>query len=472
MKKILYSLIAVLAMVMSSCSNDDIEIVKTGEVSYTVLTQNLYDSFGTTNSLKEKFLAENVKVGIFTFIYDGNGDLVSSDSVYSKTFGQIQQNFTLHEGKYTAMTIEMMVDEDLGNVSESWVIVGKDKLSTLEIRQRIAQAYWYSAIGSIATTFDVSNTNSSQLVVAPNPIGTIVNMRALRFDNTEDYDCVYFTTKDQPVGRFLSPKYIGAERFHYEDYTAENTWCIRGYQLKQPTLSYNVGLDVYLLEEGRVHCSMEPSHSVEKDGQLQFGSWPYGFPSDNFYYDFKDGRTYYAGLAFVGGGGSNECVAKIFEDKSTYNKWVLNLPSITSPKDIEPYLEWGASASVVNSYMVNGGMKFIGKGTNKDNSIYYAAYSNSKETLNYEYRFDISQTNLSNLLMTYSSTAYSFNDILSKLKQKFNYKGYNESLGGYYLESNTTIALMIYGEDTFKVLYVDNRSSNSKSLRRSLKRLI
>ena len=43
MKKILYSLIAILAMVMSSCSNDDIEVIKTGGVTVNVNTQGVYN---------------------------------------------------------------------------------------------------------------------------------------------------------------------------------------------------------------------------------------------------------------------------------------------------------------------------------------------------------------------------------------------------------------------------------------------
>ena len=57
MKKILYSLIAVLAMVMSSCSNDDIEIIKTGGVTFNVSTQGVYDDFEVSDDFKNRFLS-------------------------------------------------------------------------------------------------------------------------------------------------------------------------------------------------------------------------------------------------------------------------------------------------------------------------------------------------------------------------------------------------------------------------------
>ena len=65
MKKILYSLIAVLAMVMSSCSNDDIEIIKTGGVTFNVSTQGVYDDFEVSD--------EDINIGIS--IKKGNTEL-------------------------------------------------------------------------------------------------------------------------------------------------------------------------------------------------------------------------------------------------------------------------------------------------------------------------------------------------------------------------------------------------------------
>ena len=103
MKKILYSLIAVLAMVMSSCSNDDIEIIKTGGVTFNVSTQGVYDDFEVSDDFKNRFLSGSYNVGVYTFIYDETGNLAASDSVYTQTFGNIPQTFTsLKTGNYTA----------------------------------------------------------------------------------------------------------------------------------------------------------------------------------------------------------------------------------------------------------------------------------------------------------------------------------------------------------------------------------
>ena len=69
MKKILYSLIAVLAMVMSSCSNDDIEVFKTGGVTVNVNTQSVYNEFGMDDIIRD-FIRDENKYGIKVFSVD------------------------------------------------------------------------------------------------------------------------------------------------------------------------------------------------------------------------------------------------------------------------------------------------------------------------------------------------------------------------------------------------------------------
>ena len=59
MKKILFALVALLTIFFSSCSNDEIQISTTlrdYKLTYNISTQGVYDEFGITNSLKEKFI--------------------------------------------------------------------------------------------------------------------------------------------------------------------------------------------------------------------------------------------------------------------------------------------------------------------------------------------------------------------------------------------------------------------------------
>lgn len=470
MKKILFALVALLTIFFSSCSNDEIQISTTlrdYKLTYNISTQGVYDEFGITNSLKEKFLSDNVTIGVYTYIYDQNENLIASDSTYSKTFGQVSQSFDLKEGTYTTVTLEMMVDENLGNSSESWVIVGQDKLSTIEVCQRVDQAYWYSAIGAYTNTVEVTK-NGNNINITPKAVGSIINTRVLRFNKTNNYNTILFTTKDQPSGRYFSPKRLDDDRFHYTQYTGQNKWCVREFLYSKTGMKEFEGFDLYLIEEGNVHFSMEPTLSTEENGIIYFGNWTQGYPSDNSFYNFKDGKKYYAGIAYTGGKDGNNCTAQIFDNQNDYNNWIENLEPIYIP-DATPYLKWGANASTIENYMLNCGMLFNEDGINTEQGLYWSSYDNPNKTLYYEYRFNTDKTNLQSVLMSYSSEAYSMEDVLKTLRTKYTDYGYDEDLDGYLLGANETTLLVFKNDSGFGVLYVPNTSSNARKMTRSIK---
>lgn len=463
MKKILYFLFAFFAMFISSCTNDDIEIIKTGRLTLNVSTQGVYDDFGVSADAKSYLLSKSYSIGLYTFVYDKEGNLAVSDSIYTKTFGAVSIDTpSLTEGKYTIVTLEMFVDTSQNYESDSWVIVGKNKLETLEIINKNYVAYWYSAVGLAVSQIEIGDTDKA-INVVPKGIGVLIDTRMTNFDNS-DFKYVAFLTKDQPRGRFLSPSYIGDARFHYLKYNEENTWSTRGceYDDHYEALSSKERTRIYLLEEGNLKYCFG-AKKLDETGK--FPTSFYDFPKGGSTFSVKDGGTYYGGFHYVQ---NNNCTACLVNTEDEYLAWYKQL----TVQDAKPYLIWGASATTVNSYMQKNGMIFMQDGTDQDKTLYYISYDNPKETLNYEYRFDTSKTNLNNLLMTYSSSAYSFDDVLKSLKNELTYKGYDESLGGYYFESSKTLALMIKEDKTFKVLYVANTVSNSKAIKRIVSKVI
>ena len=237
MKKYIYSLAAFLVTFFSACTNDDIEIEQigvapTGDLTFSVSTQSVYDYFGVADDFKTRFLSGSYNIGLYTFVYDEAGNLAASDSVYTQTFGKISQEFkNLKEGNYTSITLEMLVDADHDYQSDNWVIVGKDKLSTLEIVNKNNAAYWYSAVGVATHKFQVEKNKYNSVAVTPKGIGSIIDTRMTNFDQSE-YKSLTLFTKNQPLGRYLDPNLLGDDRFHYGSYTAEREWTHRGYVFK------------------------------------------------------------------------------------------------------------------------------------------------------------------------------------------------------------------------------------------------
>lgn len=445
---------------VSSCENDDIEVTSFGSnVTFTISTQSVYDDFNISEQFKSRFLSDAYNIGVYTFMYDASGNLVEADSVFTKTFGKIEQSFEkIPVGDYTVITVEMLVNGDDDNKSESWVLVGQDKMSTLEIVNKNYVAYWYSAIGLSTMNVNITQGENQSYSIVPKGKGVIVDTRMTHFDKS-DYRKITLFTKNQPCGRFLSPNFSGEDRFHYDKYLAEDTWSGRGYHRNKDGLSESHSPAIYLLEEGYIQYCFGAQKLDDNGG---YSSSFYAFPDDTSNFLMRDGQTYYGGFCYIGGANPwSDCAAGMFNSMSELQKWYNNLSFYFNAPDAEPYLKWGASANEVTKYMQDCKMKFTYDGTNED--MYYSGWSNPDETLEYEYRFDTSKKNLNSLLMLYSSDAYSMENVFSDLKTKYVNEGYDSELGGYYFHTKNyeTVLLLFENEGGFGVLYVGSTTSNA-----------
>ena len=458
MKKIILSLLAI-AGIFASCSNDDIEVNTYGDLVYAVSTQSVYEDFQIAEPLKERLLSTDYNIGVYTFIYNETGDLVASDSVFTRTFGRIEQNFkNIPTGLYTAITLEMMVNKNDDNTSESWAIIGKDKMSTLEIVNKTYLAYWYSAVGLSTQTLNITKGGNQVYEIQPKGIGAIIDTYFMNFDRS-NYIRAAFHTKDQPRGRYLSPEYFGEDRFDYESYNAERTWDTRGRVYTGEPLPDEVNKTIYLLEEGNIKCCFG---AYEKDPNGGFINSFHAYPSTDYKYTIQDGKYYYSMFCYVGGPSNNNCKAIIKNSFDELIDWYKSL-EFHFIDSVEPFLVWGSSSSEVDSYMKNSGMNFVEDGYNQDNTLYYSYWVNYSNTLSYEYRFDTSKTNLSSLLMVYSKSKYSKAEVLQELKQKYVYDGYNDNLGGDFLhtEDNSTLLLLLENDEDLRVLYVSGSNTSA-----------
>ena len=214
MKKIFSLLIAFVAF-LSSCTNDDIGSSYTKDehfyetFTYNVNTQPVFDEFNATSSIKEQILGGSdgdLYIGVYTYIYDKNGDLKNKNISYSKTFGSESCDFTLEDGNYTAVSVEMVVDKDDNYQSPRFEIKGEDKLSKLEVAYRTyindkgetkpyTTSVWYQCVGVSTQTINVERTMQA-VTVNPNAIGVVVNCEFYNFDKSS-YGYLSLFTKNE-----------------------------------------------------------------------------------------------------------------------------------------------------------------------------------------------------------------------------------------------------------------------------------
>lgn len=479
MKKYLFLLVAFVAF-MSSCSNDDIGSSYTKDehyyetFTYNVNTQPAFDEFDATSYIKSRFLSGELgsyQIGVYTFIYDKNGDLKESKVSYSQTFGTETYEFTLEDGTYTAVSVEMLVDKDDNYMSSSFEIKGQEKLSTLEIAYRTykddngktkyySTSLWYESIGVSTKTITVEKSMSSVTAV-PAAIGVVVECEFFNFDNSY-YDVLSLFTKDAPIGRYLDPAKSGSERFKYNNYNDDTTVTGRARLFANPSFEESEAIDVYLIEEGNdVSCKLGAG-IIENDRI----SYKYDTSAWNI---FEDGKLYYAGLYYIGGTIGHDCDGGIFDNLTDYRSWYNSVKTSGTSTPLtsltEPFIVWGSSVSTVQSNMTGYTLEIgsAGKAEANGSGSYRIAYSAEAPIFAIYYYFNSQTTGLYDSDVFYYKSSASQNQILQLLNRKYTYITDNEGTYFYMTNNGESYVVLMDLDDYWIVGYVDPSSLSGSS---------
>lgn len=467
MKKILFALLAVAAL-FCGCSNDDIEIIGNNEVTLKVNSESMFQEFGTYQPVKEKILSSGgYVVGIYTFVYDKQEKLVAADSVYSNTFNQAEQHFMLDEGEYTAVTLEMLVEKDEGYTSETWCIVGQQTLSTLELRQKDFDAYWYEAVGVASSQLSVGE-DAVERQVTPKGVGCVIDVSAWNFDKTDSYDMYQIITKDKLLGRYLSPKNTGSARFNWDSYAASNQWYIRNYTVRQPRLNEEEHMTVYFLEEGTITYNIVPTVYAN------FGKWN-AYPSKSFI--VADGNLYYGGVVYCGSSASRKWDVNIFDNEFDFNVWATDLlagyvdPGKDTPQPpslILPSVNWGASAATVKSEEEAVGMSFVSEKYDSETAEYFQVFANEDQSVQHGFWFNSQRKDLNYSIALYLGCTTQ--QVVEELKKIYTYQGKNSNGDEVLSNSKTGVVVLADDGDVYVHFFPNTSNAPSRAARHELQK--
>lgn len=454
-RKLLYLYTLLLALIsggmLSSCSNEDIDIQRVGKLEVRVSTQKLYDTFNSTNSIKTRFLSDGYEIGVTVFVYNENGILVDEQFQHSKTFDSMSFYYPeLSAGRYTFVVAETLVEEELNYKSNDWVFENSASLSTLEIKTNPESTigdyhFWYSVVGSSSLTQYFDFEDDTRINITPEAIGSVIQYEAINFANT-DYKAVKFLTKDTPAGRYLSPEYQGDDRFHYDSYLGSNTWNGRARAWIDDSEEMS-GADAYLIECGNIHY-IYGAFKDNGSGYLEttFSGWP----KNGSTFSTSDGETYYGGIAYRENNGTIACTTSLFSSQSTYDEWENEMLNSSTPsKNVEyvkPYTVWGSSMTAVSNYMksLTGATSFTG--VIDDSNV--LSYINYTQTVQYDYYFDLNWNNYSALIASFAKSAYTMDAVCALISDlDLESTGYNENLNGYFFYNSEMAALAYYPEN-------------------------
>lgn len=426
MKHAIYSCLAFVAILLTltACSNDaiDIEYSERADITLSIDPSQVYTTFDCTYGITTQILGgyDNAYIGVFSLLYDSEGNLVDSINSYSRSLSTMSQHFEAVEvGTYTLVCVQTVVWSDEDYASEVWGLTGIEKLSTLLLANAANDpAYWYEAVGLVTKTLTVGSA-AQTLSITPQAIGSKIKVEHENLAST-DYICVCMSVKNRADGRYLDPSLSESSVWYFEDYNAQNTWSLLGYVYDSNGVDDDDSWTTYSLQTGeQTFC-----FGFSTAEQLSDGGWyfdRYGTTTATF----EDGGVYLY-YAYYIDEDNVEAYFGDYDDTSSFNSWYAavveeassNGASSSDVLDV-PCTNWGASVSTVKSYMSGYTLEY-------EDDSFLSYYGQASSVDDIYYYFDESYGLYMGMVWVYSSALTNY-EIAEELT----------NLGYTYLGENT-----------------------------------
>lgn len=473
MNKIFYTAMSLITMLlMVSCSNDDINIEKVGRkynLSLSVNTQSLYDQFGITNSVRDKYLRDGSRqVGLFMYLYDAKGDFVKSDQSFMGNYNTTSfQLGNLVEGKYTVVVVETLVNPDDNYSIETFTLDDSEQLSTLKITEKTetdsegnvwAQIAWAPEVIGVYTK-EVNLTSNTNLDATPEAIGSVVKFDQYYWDKT-DYVTIGWATKDVLNYYSINPSMSRENRYN-KNLTVQGNTNVRAlFEVNDTPMDY---YGIYVLEKEIDWLIVYQDETSIADSKV--------YVSDAVNTSISDGKVYFIGTYL---GKDANYRYQIFENQNDLNNWKTNLDNTVGPysKNADtslysiPYINWQqGSVSAVKSFMKDFTM--VEDLTLQTDGTYRITYYDSSNGAFYWYDFKTSTSGLTDSYIILSKEIFTLDQVKEELvKEGYSLFSQSDSYSIYVNANKTTAVLLDETESFFFVNYYDPSAYASSSVQK------
>lgn len=187
MKKYMIMCMAVVALLLASCKNEDISISR--EVHFEVNPYTVISEFDKHKIHDDDFdFANGDWLRVHLFVYDASGNLTASDLQYLSGYrSTMNSTFELADGSYTVVATTDVATLNHENVSfEYWEFTGMERLTDLRITDASGYIGWDDKIlgvGSSRITVSAGHVNHS---VNVSPAGALVLVHTNGIHNFSD----------------------------------------------------------------------------------------------------------------------------------------------------------------------------------------------------------------------------------------------------------------------------------------------
>lgn len=186
MKKIIYTIMALATVIISSCSNEDIEIKTTvanvkDAVSVNISLSNFYQSYDYNDTKHDIKVTDDYRtfhsefdkyIQVRTLFYKKDtGELQDSIVKYVTTTNNVVVNADLPVGNYYAITTIVFADKEDGDYAW-WTLANKENLKTAKMVMYTTASKW-NIMSESSEEFTVESGKQASVSTTPAPIGSL-----------------------------------------------------------------------------------------------------------------------------------------------------------------------------------------------------------------------------------------------------------------------------------------------------------
>lgn len=445
MKKILFPIIALVALILYSCSNDDIEIVETQPKSTftcNVNPKSLYDEFDITDLLTEFVRNKENAVRVYAMLYNKNGDLVKGWSNTSSNLNTKTFTFdAIEEGDYTLVVVQTCIPKSSSSdeyVMNAFDLVDISKLSTLSIMQKESYVRYYQALGVATRNISVSK-NVNSVTISPKAIGSLIDIYYCGYKNSS-YLTLGLATRDMIKYYKLDPS-LSSDARYITDPTSTGRTNVRSHMTN--TTENIVFNSIYLLEK-----NIQWNIAWQKNESAVTNDIWTGFFSQATKKSLSDGETYYLGAGYIDDDTApSTCWGTLDQVNTWYQEY---LKTSVKTNNIIPnlYTTWGGSVASTQSFMKDYTMIMgsAGKAAATEDSLYTLMYQGKDKERAIAYYYETPTTGLYATLLLYDKTSVSLNEMTANMNNNYTYlrSGTEDGVLTYYYttQDKKTILLL------------------------------
>ncbi len=239
MKKYMLMTAAVLLLFVG-CSNDDIEVITSSEVSFTVNPETVVSGFPQFNAGELLTVPSGYYVRTRLMIYDANGDYVKGIQQNLSNYGRTMKPvFELAKGDYTAVAMTCIYKEE--DDDDYWTLANVSSLSTAVVISKYYNNQKLSILGLSKMNFTVTGEPTQSFLMNVYPAGALL---AVEYQNNQRNIDYYLLTLSRKGTRFnLGNEYTEVSGQDNTSY-AVNVLRTAGYSVGSTVQTYEFVLPV------------------------------------------------------------------------------------------------------------------------------------------------------------------------------------------------------------------------------------